>query len=51
MQYQLMERILTLLFNIVLIMIVISVIDYAWQVWMMEQEMKMSKQEVKVRCQ
>jgi len=43
----LMERILTLLFNIVLIMIVIAVVDYAWQVWMMEQEMKMSKQEVK----
>lgn len=43
----LVERILTLLFNIVLIMVIIAVLDYSWQVWSMEQEMKMSKQEVK----
>jgi flagellar biosynthetic protein FlhB len=41
------ERILMVLFNIVLIMVVIAVIDYSWQVFQMEEKMKMSKQEVK----
>jgi len=41
------DRLLVVLFNIVLIMVVIAIIDYSWQVWMMEEEMKMSKQEVK----
>jgi flagellar biosynthetic protein FlhB len=40
-------RIITVIFNIVLIMIVIAVLDYAWQVWSMEEKMRMSKQEVK----
>jgi flagellar biosynthetic protein FlhB len=41
------ERILMVFFNIVLIMVIIAVLDYAWQVYTMEQKMKMSKQEVK----
>ena len=41
------ERILTVIFNIVLIMVIIAVVDYAWQVYSMEEQMKMSKQEVK----
>ena len=41
------ERILTVFFNIVLIMVIIAVLDYAWQVYSMEEKMKMSKQEVK----
>lgn len=41
------ERILTVLFNIVLIMVIVAVLDYAWQVYSMEEKMKMSKQEVK----
>lgn len=41
------ERILMVLFNIVLIMVIIAVLDYAWQVFSMEEKMKMSKQEVK----
>ena len=41
------ERILMVLFNIVLIMVVIAVIDYAWQIFQMEEKMKMTRQEVK----
>ena len=41
------ERILTVIFNIVLIMVIIAVIDYSWQIFSMEEKMKMSKQEVK----
>jgi flagellar biosynthesis protein FlhB len=41
------ERILQVIFNIVLIMVIIAVIDYAWQIFSMEEKMKMSKQEVK----
>ena len=41
------ERILMVLFNIVLIMVIIAVIDYSWQIYSMEEQMKMSKQEVK----
>lgn len=41
------ERILQVIFNIVLIMVIIAVIDYSWQIFSMEEKMKMSKQEVK----
>ena len=34
------ERILMVFFNIVLIMVIISVLDYAWQVYTMEEKMK-----------
>jgi flagellar biosynthesis protein FlhB len=41
------ERILQVIFNIVLIMVIIAVVDYSWQIFSMEEKMKMSKQEVK----
>ena len=41
------ERIIMVLFNIVLIMIILAIADYMWQVYSMEKQMMMSKQEVK----
>ena len=42
-----LDRILVILLNIVMLLIVIAVADYTWQVFSMEKQMMMSKQEVK----
>ena len=42
-----LDRILVILLNIVMLLIVIAVVDYTWQVFSMEKQMMMSKQEVK----
>lgn len=43
----LLERCLLLVFNVALVLIAVAAADYAWQRHVMEEKMKMTKQEVK----
>ena len=43
----LLGRCLTVLMNVSIVLIFISVLDYAWNKYVMEEKMKMTKQEVK----